>query len=227
MTDYIAEIQSLLSGQGFTTDQVSGISAGIYAESGGNPYAVNPKSGAFGIGQWLGVRKTNLFNTFGPNPTLTQQVSFLSSELKGGDGGGASVLNASGPGNILSNYITKFMRPKAGAETTGDISRGTSFLNTSGQYTPITVSPVSENAGTWGDQLAKINPLFGQISNAVGTALSAPGDAVDSAVKAVVPDLNSWFMRIGVGLLALIFIAAALFALKGGDVIQSVKGAVA
>lgn len=226
MTDYLSQIKSLLSGHGFNSDQVSGITAGIYAESGGDPYAVNPTSGAFGIGQWLGARKTSLFNTYGPNPTLAQQVNFLSAELRGGDPGGAAVLNASGTGNILSNYITKFMRPAAGAETSGDISRGTNYLNTSGQYTPITVSPVNGSSGTWGDHIAAaLGPWAGTISNGLGTGLAAPGNALEGAVKKVVPDLNAWFMRISVGVLAIVFIAAALFALKGGDVIQSVKGA--
>lgn len=33
-----------------------------FVESAGNPVAVNPSSGAFGLAQWLGSRKTNLFS---------------------------------------------------------------------------------------------------------------------------------------------------------------------
>lgn len=105
-------------------------------------------------------------------------------------------------------------------------TKGQNLVGTNGQYTPIVVSPVSANAGTWGDQIAATFGVeAGNVSDAVGRALSAPGNALDGAVKSVAPDLNSWFMRISVGALALVFIAAALFALKGGDVIQSVKGA--
>ena len=125
----LSYIESYLSGKGFTASQTSGIAAGIYAESQGDPNARNPTSGAFGIGQWLGSRKAALIARYGNNPTLTQQLDFLIWELKGGDHGGASVLNASSATDVLKNYITKFMRPAAGSETTGDLSRGAAYLS--------------------------------------------------------------------------------------------------
>lgn len=225
---YLDDIRAMLSGQGFNGDQVSGITAGIFAESQGNPYAVNPTSGAFGIGQWLGARKASLFSTYGPNPTLAQQVNFLSAELKGGDAGGAAVLSATGTGNILSQYITKFMRPAAGAQTTGDISRGTNYLNTTGQYTPITIAGTSTWLASLRSGEASLLKSMG-FSDASAKALVDPNASPGSVVAAVTgwAGLDAWFMRLAVATLAIVFIAAALFALKGGDVIQSVKGAVA
>lgn len=117
-----------LVSQGFSGEQAAGIRAGIYAESGGNPNAVNPTSGAYGIGQWLGGRKKELFRRYGSNPTAEQQLQFLVWELKGGDPGGASVRKQTTADHALLAYITKFMRPAAGDETTGDIRRGRAIL---------------------------------------------------------------------------------------------------
>jgi hypothetical protein len=52
-------------------------------ESGLDPSAVNPTSGALGIGQWLGPRKAALTSRFGANPTLDQQLAFSRDELMG------------------------------------------------------------------------------------------------------------------------------------------------
>lgn len=122
------DIETYLQNQGLTPDQASGVAAGIQAESGSNPNAVNPTSGAFGIGQWLGARQQALFAQYGSNPTLQQQLDFLVSELNGGDVGGKAVLAQSSPLDTLTAYITKFMRPAAGAQTTGDLARGAAYL---------------------------------------------------------------------------------------------------
>jgi hypothetical protein len=113
--------------KGLTLSKALEIRAGIAAE-GGTVNAINPKSGAFGIGQWLGSRKKALFAKYGPRPTLQNQLDFMWSELNGGDAGGKAVLNAKGAGQTLAAYIVKFMRPAAGAETRGDFKRGAAYL---------------------------------------------------------------------------------------------------
>jgi hypothetical protein len=123
-----SDIVSYLQSQGLTPGQATGVAAGIDAESLSNPNAVNPTSGAYGIGQWLGARKAALFAQYGTSPSLQDQLDFLVSELNGGDRGGPVVLAQSNPLDVLTAYITKFMRPAAGAETTGDIARGTAFI---------------------------------------------------------------------------------------------------
>lgn len=53
-------------GQGLTHDQAVGVTARLYAESGGlDPNAVNHTSGAYGIAQWLGSRKPPALATHG------------------------------------------------------------------------------------------------------------------------------------------------------------------
>ena len=44
----------------------------------------------------------------------------------------------------------------------------------------------------------------------LGSVLSAPGDRVDAAIASITPDWNSWFVRIGLGMLALLVIGVAL-----------------
>lgn len=117
-----------LMAHGIPETVARGAAAGIVAESGGDENALNKSSGAFGLGQWLGSRKQALIERYGPNPTREQQIEFLAHELKGGDPGGKFVLAASDEASALHAYITKFMRPAAGAETTGDLKRGLAAL---------------------------------------------------------------------------------------------------
>lgn len=119
-------IISRLMAAGYTSEQARGIAAGIGAESGYNARAVNPTSGAYGLGQWLGPRKKELMRRYGPNPTAEQQMEFLVWELKGGDAGGAAVGRQTTADHALLAYVHSFMRPGAGA--TGDMQRGRAIL---------------------------------------------------------------------------------------------------
>ena len=64
-------------------------------------------------------------------------------------------------------------------------------------------SLVSFLGSDWGNSIA--DGAFG-----VGSVLSAPGDRIDAAVASITPDWNSWFVRIGLGMLALLVIGVAL-----------------
>jgi N12 class adenine-specific DNA methylase len=108
-----------------------GVSAGTIAEANGDPTALNKQSGAFGIGQWLGPRKDELFRRYGSNPSLDQQLDFLVYELKGGDQGGASVLGAQDEVGALNAYIKDFMRPGPGVNP--DLTRGMAALGQAGE----------------------------------------------------------------------------------------------
>ncbi len=123
-----AQLQNYLQAAGISAATARGIVAGAYAESRLDPHAVNPTSGAYGIGQWLGSRKAELFRRYGSRPSLAQQMEFLAWELRGGDHGGAAVLAQTTPHGALDAYIRRFMRPAPGAETTGDLARGARYL---------------------------------------------------------------------------------------------------
>lgn len=62
-------------------EQAVGIVANLMQESKLNPNAINKKSGAYGIAQWLGDRKKKLFNKYGNNPTFEQQLEYVWEEL--------------------------------------------------------------------------------------------------------------------------------------------------
>lgn len=64
--------------------QVCGILGNLMAESRLNPNANNPNdkgARAFGIAQWRGDRLTGLLRTYGNNPTLENQLSYIWYEL--------------------------------------------------------------------------------------------------------------------------------------------------
>lgn len=106
-----SDIVDYFVSQGFSPAVAKGIAGGIMSESSGDHKAVNKTSGAFGLGQWLGPRKAELFKRYGSNPTRQQQLEFLAWELKGGDGGGASVRSQKSASGAAEAYIRKFMRP--------------------------------------------------------------------------------------------------------------------
>ena len=68
--------------KGLPAHQAAGIVGNLMGESSLNHTAVNKKSGAYGLAQWLGSRKTALFNKYGKNPTFDQQLDFLWDELQ-------------------------------------------------------------------------------------------------------------------------------------------------
>ncbi len=122
-----------LIARGLPEHTARGVAAGIHAESRSNPGIVNPTSGAAGYGQWLGPRQAELHRRYGAHPTPDQQLDFMVWELKGGDHGGKHVLAAGDDAQALNAYVRRFMRPAAGAETTGDLSRGMQALGRGGE----------------------------------------------------------------------------------------------
>ena len=92
----IHAMNRLVNELGIDPKAASGIVGGLMLESGGNttdisPTAKNPKSGSYGIGQWLGSRQDDLMafaeETGGDPNDLDTQISFLVHELKGSENG--------------------------------------------------------------------------------------------------------------------------------------------
>jgi hypothetical protein len=101
------KIWNFFSEKGFSSSAIAGIMGNLQQESGLDPTAVNPTSGAFGVGQWLGGRKTNLQNyakrTGGDMNSLETQLNFLWEELNGGDSTTKSILDKNGGLSGLKN----------------------------------------------------------------------------------------------------------------------------
>jgi TP901 family phage tail tape measure protein len=80
-----AQIWNFFKSKGFSDSIAAGIMGNLQLESGLNPNARNPSSGAFGIAQWLGGRKTGLANYAASVGTsmnnLSTQLNFLWKEL--------------------------------------------------------------------------------------------------------------------------------------------------
>jgi hypothetical protein len=91
-----AMMDYLIKKEGLTPQQAAGVVGNAMWETGGtlDPESINPKGGAFGLFQWLGSRKKALIAQYGPNPTLDQELSFLSEELHGSEGNSLTALRA-------------------------------------------------------------------------------------------------------------------------------------
>jgi hypothetical protein len=160
---------------GYTPAQARGMTAGAYAESGLNPTAVNPKSGAFGIGQWLGSRKAELFKRYGTNPSFDDQLAFMGWELLHSERrAGSAIAQTDEASDAMETYVRRFMRPAPGAETSGDIARGGKFLGApaaAGAKTQVEITLKGAPAGT----VTRVTPAAdADVSMAVTRGMDGP-----------------------------------------------------
>lgn len=118
----------LASTLGLTPEQARGAVRWMAkVESGLNPTAVNPTSGAYGIAQWLGPRKTSLFRRYGQSPGIEQQFAFVADELRGPEAPALQALRATKTEDEAFRVWGKaFERPSAAeyAKATGGYSSG-------------------------------------------------------------------------------------------------------
>ncbi len=110
--EYVLE---LLQGKGYPSHITAGIAGNIGQESSFNPAAVNPKSGAFGFGQWLGPRKEELFkfaSERGVHPTdPAMQIDFMDKELNTTEKRARDALmKAQSPAEAAVTFSNKFER---------------------------------------------------------------------------------------------------------------------
>jgi hypothetical protein len=84
----VALAQGLVQ-RGFTKEEASAIVGNLWAESGFRTNATNPDSGAFGLMQWLGGRKSRLYAyAYEKGKSVTDvdlQLDYIKWELKGGN----------------------------------------------------------------------------------------------------------------------------------------------
>lgn len=122
------QAQAFFQSHGVPAPVALGIVGGVFGESHLDPNATNPTSGAYGLGQWVGSRRDELFRRYGRHPTFAQQLAFMLWELHGGDAGGASVLKQTTSNGALNAIVRSFFRPKQGPETWGDLGRGAAYI---------------------------------------------------------------------------------------------------
>ena len=82
MEDAITYAMDYFIKQGFSPEAAAGLVGNFMHESGLNTNIKNKYSGAYGIAQWLGDRKDELFNRYGNNPTLKDELDYVMHELE-------------------------------------------------------------------------------------------------------------------------------------------------
>ena len=98
--------------KGLQPHQAAGLVGNLMAESNLKHTAKNPSSGAYGIAQWLGSRKTKLFDKYGKNPTFEQQLEFIWEELQGDENRSfQSLLNTETYDQAINVIMQQFERP--------------------------------------------------------------------------------------------------------------------
>jgi hypothetical protein len=106
------KLWNFYKGKGLSDGAVAGILGNLQQESGLDPTAVNKKSGAFGIGQWLGSRKKALFQYAKDNGmdvnSLDTQMQYMWKEISSGQYGDLSQMNGMTPEQAAVYFEKKF-----------------------------------------------------------------------------------------------------------------------
>jgi hypothetical protein len=169
MADNRATAMRFLQGKGLTRPQAAGVVGSLMQESGLRTNAKNPSSGALGIGQWLGGRKTNLLNR-GNSGSLTGQLNFLWGELQGPENAALKRLrNAGTVGQAVDAFTWGFERPgRSEANIPNRVNQAHAALGLSGNVSPSAGSPGTP--GTPGTTITDTHLAFDP-----GAAQTAPG----------------------------------------------------
>ena len=118
---------SFFKNKGLSGIHAAGIVANLMGESNLDHTAVNPTSKAYGLAQWLGPRKTKLFNKYGKNPTFNQQLEFVWEELNSNEKGAFDKLLKTKTYNEATNSFMKWFERPSAREQAQSISRRLSF----------------------------------------------------------------------------------------------------
>lgn len=152
-------IFDFLLGKGLSAAQAVGFLANIEAESTFSPSAVNPGSGASGICQWMGGRKTKMIQVCGANwkNNLSGQLEYLWYELNGDESATLQKLKSEVTGNDL-----------ASAMQAADVILKT--FERPGNYAVETPNRTRMARNLW-EKIVVIQNSTGSISNIVSTSI--------------------------------------------------------
>lgn len=147
--------------KGLTREQSAGIVGNLMVESSMNTKALNPYSGAYGIAQWLGSRKTALFNKYGNSPTLDQQLDFIWHELNSSHSRGLRMLKQSNnPSDAAANAFGFYefsAGPQAAVRAMNAAGKNTKWKNPNGT---IRLNEGIKNANILLGMNPNYNPAF-------------------------------------------------------------------
>lgn len=141
-------IWNFFKSKGFSDSIVAGIMGNLRLESNLNPNALNKSSGAFGIAQWLGGRKTGLQNyakSIGSSVNdLTTQLNFLWKELNGSEKKTLNYLNSNQGQSaaVIARMFDQLFERSEGTHVPQRQQYANQFLS---QYSGTGAIPVSAN----------------------------------------------------------------------------------
>lgn len=98
--------------KGLKPHQAAAITGNLQFESAGLNHNITNSIGAFGLAQWLGDRKTKLFNKYGKNPSFENQLNFLWEELNSTEKSAFDkLLNTTNLEEATRSFMQNFERP--------------------------------------------------------------------------------------------------------------------
>lgn len=108
-----SQIVNFFMNKGLTKNQAKGIYGNIMQESGGKHNIVSRDGhNSYGLAQWTGTRKARLFNKYGTNPTVNQQLEYLWDELNSTEKNALNALrNTTTVADATKVFMQKFERP--------------------------------------------------------------------------------------------------------------------
>lgn len=185
--DNTTVVWQFLRGKGLSPAQAAGVIGGLSGESGKglSTTAVNPSSGAYGIAQWLGGRKSALMSQKNPS-SLKTQLNFLWSELQGPESGAlGKIKQAHSIPDAVNAWVLGFERPAANETTLGprtqtarqvfDSLKGVSGGSSLANAAPGAVAASAQTAQGDAGATALLGQILGQQRQApAATPLQAP-----------------------------------------------------
>lgn len=230
MGQYDAQVYSYLTSQGLSPLAASAVEANLEQESGVNPNAVNKSSGAYGLAQWLGARKTALYNyasSRGLSPSSLQaQLGYLWQEISSGsEGVSPASLNAeTNLAQATNDFSNKFER--AGQSEKNNAARdadAATFYNEFSGKPPVNISNLTglTQTSTGGTAAAAAAapgansfPTGSDPIQIIDKSLSLQNLAAPSAwihpVQSVMQDAGAISLRVVLVIIGLILIIFAL-----------------
>ena len=155
-----SEIAKKLEKMGWSPEHAAGIAGSLMQESGGNPAAVNPKSGAYGVGQWLGSRVNDYKAWSGGQDlngsSLDDQLRFMTYEMREGNekSAGMKLLATKTAADAAAIHGNLYERAGAEEMNTGKrisyanaIMAGSNMTRGQLQLDSISASPISNITG--------------------------------------------------------------------------------
>ena len=155
-----SEIAKKLEEMGWSPEHAAGIAGSLMQESGGNPAAVNPKSGAYGVGQWLGSRVNDYKAWSGGQDlngsSLDDQLRFMTYEMREGNekSAGMALLATKTAADAAAIHGNLYERAGAEEMNTGNrisyanaIMAGSNMTRGQLQLDSISASPISNITG--------------------------------------------------------------------------------